>query len=84
MLEGMINQSEFVEQTIVIGDRRKYVSALIVPDFEQLRLWAKGQGLDASDKEKLIAEKRVVDLIKQDVEEKYQALIESLYPTGAE
>ncbi|MBI3652829.1 MAG: long-chain fatty acid--CoA ligase [Acidobacteria bacterium] len=125
MLEGMISQSPFVEQVIIIGDKRKYVAALIVPEFEQLRSWAKDQGLDASDKSQLIADKRVVDLLKQEVnrltkgladyekvkriallpkeftidggeltatlkvrrrvvEEKYQALIESLYPTGAE
>lgn len=67
MLEGLIGQSEFVEQAIVIGDRRKYVSALIVPNFEQLGLWAKEQGIDTSDKKQLVTDKRVVDLLKQQV-----------------
>jgi long-chain acyl-CoA synthetase len=67
MLEGLLGQSEFVEQAIVIGDKRKYVAALIVPEFEQLRSWAKDQGIDASDKNRLIADKRVIDLIKQEV-----------------
>jgi long-chain acyl-CoA synthetase len=67
MIEGMINQSEFVEQTVIVGDKRKYVSALIVPDFERLRAWAKGQGISSSNKQDLIADRRVVDLIKSDV-----------------
>jgi long-chain acyl-CoA synthetase len=67
MLEGMINQSDFVEQTVIVGDKRKYVSALIVPDFERLRAWAKDQGISTSSKKELIADRRVVDLIKSDV-----------------
>lgn len=67
MIEGMINQSEFVEQAVVVGDKRKYVSALIVPDFERLRAWAKEQGIPAGNKHELVADRRAVDLIKADV-----------------
>jgi len=67
MIEGMINQCEFVEQAVIVGDKRKYVSALIVPDFERLRAWAKDQGIAASDKQGLIADRRVIDMIKAEV-----------------
>jgi long-chain acyl-CoA synthetase len=67
MIEGMINQCEFVEQAVIVGDKRKYVSALIVPDFERLRAWAKELGIATSDKQQLIADRRVVDLIKGEV-----------------
>lgn len=67
MLEGMIGQSEFVEQTVIIGDKRKYVSALIVPDFERLRAWAKQESIETADREQLIADRRVVDLYKAEV-----------------
>jgi long-chain acyl-CoA synthetase len=66
-IEGMVSQSEFVEQAVIIGDRRKYVSALIVPDFERLGSWAKEQGIEAADRAALIADKRVVDLMKAEV-----------------
>jgi long-chain acyl-CoA synthetase len=67
MIEGMLIQSEFVEQAVIIGDKRKFVSALIVPDFERLRAWAKQQGVTTSNKHELIADRRVVDMIKADV-----------------
>lgn len=67
MIEGLINQSTFVEQAVIVGDKRKYVSALIVPDFERLRAWAKEQGIPTSAKPELIADRRVVDMIKADV-----------------
>lgn len=67
MIEGMINQSEFVEQAVIVGDKRKFVSGLIVPDFERLRAWAKDQGIPTANKHELIADRRVADLIKADV-----------------
>ncbi|MCI0485913.1 MAG: long-chain fatty acid--CoA ligase [Blastocatellia bacterium] len=67
MIERLIQQSEFVEQAVVIGDKRKYVSALIVPDFERLRAWAKEAGLDASDPEALISDRRTLDMFKAEV-----------------
>jgi long-chain acyl-CoA synthetase len=43
------------------------VAALIVPDFESLRAWAKEQGVSNSDKQQLVADRRVVEMIKADV-----------------
>jgi len=40
---------------------------LIVPDFEHLRAWARSEGLQTTDKNELVAERRVVDMIKADV-----------------
>jgi long-chain acyl-CoA synthetase len=67
MIEGLISQSEFVEQAVVIGDRRKYVSALVVPDFERVRAWAKGQGFEPKDKSEMTADRRVIDMMKAEV-----------------
>ncbi|HSB10890.1 MAG TPA: long-chain fatty acid--CoA ligase [Blastocatellia bacterium] len=67
MIEGLINQSEYVEQTVIVGDQRKYVAALIVPDFERLSAWAKSEGLQTTGKRELVADRRVVDMIKADV-----------------
>jgi long-chain acyl-CoA synthetase len=67
MVERLISQSPFVEQAIVVGDRRKYVSVLIVPDFDQLRAWAKTNGVAGVDKADLVADKGVIDLFKGEV-----------------
>ena len=67
MIEGLLSQSEYVEQAVIVGDKRKYVSALIVPDFERLRAWAKAQGIDTKDKAALVEDRRVFDLLKAEV-----------------
>jgi long-chain acyl-CoA synthetase len=40
VLETMLGQDKYIEQVAIIGDGRKYVSALIVPDFEELKAYA--------------------------------------------
>ena len=40
VLETLLGQDKFIEQVAIIGDGRKYVSALIVPEFEELKAYA--------------------------------------------
>jgi long-chain acyl-CoA synthetase len=67
MIERLLGQSEYIEQAVIVGDKRKYVSALVVPDFESLRTWARNQNIDATDKRKLIEGRQTIDLIKSEV-----------------
>jgi long-chain acyl-CoA synthetase len=66
-IEGLLAQSKFIEQVFVIGNDRKYVSALVVPDFEHLKDWAREQGIQVSGRTALIRDKRVEALIKSEV-----------------
>jgi len=45
-IEDRFAANEFVEQCVVLGDGRKFVSALIVPNFEKLAAWADTRGID--------------------------------------
>ncbi|HTQ79413.1 MAG TPA: long-chain fatty acid--CoA ligase, partial [Thermoanaerobaculia bacterium] len=44
-IENSLKSSRFISQAVVIGDRRKFLSALLVPDFEALKPWLEKQGL---------------------------------------
>ena len=44
-IESALKGDPFVSQPVVIGDRRKFLSCLIVPNFEKLRDWAEKNGL---------------------------------------
>lgn len=67
-IENMFKQSMFVEQIIVIGKNRKFVSALILPDFEELESWCKEKQIPFESKEAVIQ--------KPEVHQKYQAIID--------
>ena len=39
MLESRLAENKYIDEAAVIGDQRKFVTALIVPNLSQLRAW---------------------------------------------
>jgi long-chain acyl-CoA synthetase len=73
-IENTLKTSRFVSQAVIIGDRRKFLSALIVPDFEVLATWAQQHGKAGASHEELAADPEVRALIQQDVDQVNQDL----------
>ena len=48
-IEGRFSTDERVEQLMLVGDDRKFIAALVVPNFEQLSEWAEREGVDLPD-----------------------------------
>jgi long-chain acyl-CoA synthetase len=46
-IEGLLKQNAFISNAVMLGDRRPFPIALLVPDFERLRPWAVAAGLAA-------------------------------------
>jgi long-chain acyl-CoA synthetase len=59
-IENRLKANLLVGQAALVGDKRKFVGALISPNFAALNAWAKQRGIDASDRAGLIANPRVV------------------------
>lgn len=68
-IENMIRAIPMVEQVIVIGNARKFPSALIVPSFDALRAYAKSLGIEASDAREFTRHPRIVEYFKKKVDE---------------
>ncbi len=68
-IENQLKTSRFISQAVVIGDRRKVLTGLIVPDFEGLAALADNEGLkvDTSDPQALAEHERVRELIEGEV-----------------
>ncbi len=64
-LENALKGSRFVEQVNVVGDRRKYLSALIVPNFEELTKWADKVGVSYGSREELVQDEKVQRLYEK-------------------
>jgi len=67
-LESLIKSSRFVSQVVVVGNARKFASALIVPNMELLRGYAQLKGIQYKDQGELLANARVIDLINRQVD----------------
>ncbi|MDV7349461.1 long-chain fatty acid--CoA ligase [Halorubrum distributum] len=68
-IEDRFAANEFVEQCVVLGDGRKFVSALIVPNFEKIAAWADAEGIDLPDEQAAICrDDRVRERIQSEVD----------------
>lgn len=68
-IENKFKESFFVEQMMVVGEGKKFVSALIVPAFASLIEWAKDSGLDIGTTQKeMIENEHVLKKFKEIVE----------------
>ncbi|MEN6447319.1 MAG: long-chain fatty acid--CoA ligase [Syntrophaceae bacterium] len=68
-IENTLVTSPFIEQVAIIGDNRKYLSALIVPSFATLESWAKDKGISFSVRSDLIKNPEVIKLFEHEIEE---------------
>ncbi|HOP62437.1 MAG TPA: long-chain fatty acid--CoA ligase [Spirochaetota bacterium] len=70
VLENKFASTPFIEQIAVLGDGRKYIVALVVPNFETLKDWAAQEGITGLKNEELVLNEKVV--------KKYEEIIEDL------
>jgi long-chain acyl-CoA synthetase len=68
-IEQLIKASRFVNQVVLIGNERKFPSALIVPNFEQIEGYAKHKNINARNREDLCRHPSIIDLIQRQVSE---------------
>jgi long-chain acyl-CoA synthetase len=66
-IEQMVRASKFVSQVVLVGDRRKFPAALIVPNFDMLASYARHKGLDLHTPKEFCSDPRIIDLIERQV-----------------
>ena len=66
-IENAIKSSKFVAECVLIGDRRPYVTALVVPHFEPLEKWAQATGIAIGGRDQLLAHPEVQKLFEQEI-----------------
>ena len=69
VLETRLGQDLFIEQAAVIGDGRKFVSALIVPSFDALKAYAKKKKIEYTDIADLVNNKDIRKMMEQRINE---------------
>ncbi len=67
-IENKLKESIFVEQVMVVGAEKKYVGALIIPSFSNLKDWLRQEKIPFSSKEEIILHPKVLELYKELVE----------------
>ena len=68
-IEMVMSGDNYIEQIAVIGDQRKFVSALIVPVYPLLEKYAGEKGISFESREELVKNKDIIRFIEARVEE---------------
>lgn len=66
-IEQKLGESFFIAQAMIVGQDRKTLGALIVPDFEKLEAYAREQGISFADREELIGKHEVKALFRREI-----------------
>ena len=67
-LENSLKASSYIEQVAIIGDNRRFLSALIVPAFAELERWATAHEISFDSRAVLIARPDVQTLFRDEID----------------
>ena len=67
-IENMLKTSPFISSAMIVGDKRKFVSALIVPDFGAVEAEARKSGHEFSTPSQMNGDPWVRDLLSREIE----------------
>ena len=68
-IESKLKTSLLVAQVALVGDRHKFISALLSPNFVALEDWARHHGIETKSRAELVADSRVLALYGEIVRE---------------
>lgn len=74
MIEAKLLVDRYLEQVAIIADERKFVSALIVPNYELLEEYAEEHGMKFTSHEEMCADQRIIDMVMERINTLQQGL----------
>jgi long-chain acyl-CoA synthetase len=66
-IENLLRTSPFICNVLAIGDRRKFVSALIVPEFDKLESYAEANKISFSSRGELLNNEKILNKIEEEI-----------------
>ncbi len=67
-IENLFLQSKYIDQFVLIGDKRMFLSALIVPDFDAVQEYADRNNIPYENIGELVKNPAVYSIIEQDIQ----------------
>lgn len=66
-IEDMFKTSPWIDQLVVVGEKKSFMAALIVPDFEALEKYAKEQQISHTGMEDLLKKESILNLFNKEI-----------------
>lgn len=69
-IENLLNDDKFISQSMVLGNGRKFISALIVPDWKEVETYMKENNLPLQEHEKLVNNPQLLAVFQERIDKK--------------
>ena len=74
-IEGLLTAEPIISQIVVVGDKQRFITALIVPNFEQLKSIFRSEKIEMnSSAQDLVQDPRVHQLFRKRIDERTKDL----------
>lgn len=67
-IETKLVVDKYIDQISIIADQRKYVSALIVPEYSQVKHYAEENGIQYTDMKDLLSKPEIYEMFKERID----------------
>ena len=74
MIESKLLVDKYIDQIAVIADQRKFVSALIVPEYKLLEAYARQHNIAYNTRDDLCTDKRIIQMLTERIDTLQQQL----------
>ncbi|MBD3414645.1 MAG: AMP-binding protein [Candidatus Aminicenantes bacterium] len=76
MIENQLKTNPFISNVVVLGDKRKFISALVVPVFEKIKEYADASNIEYESITDLVENEKIVNFVMSEVN-RYSANLSS-------
>lgn len=73
-IEVLLCEDHYIENVAIAGEGKKYITAIVAPDFVNLAEWASRNGISYSSNEELIAKPEVIAFYKEIIDNRQKDL----------
>jgi long-chain acyl-CoA synthetase len=67
-IENILKANPYIANAVVIGDRRRFVGALVVPNFDKISDYARSGGISFSSPAELVRNEQVINFLKAEID----------------
>ncbi len=67
-IENLLRTNPHIENALTIGDKRKFISALVVPNFEKIKAFAESHNIPYESLSDLVKDEKVLDFMEAEVD----------------
>ena len=68
-MENALVTSQYIEQIVTLGDKQNFISALIIPSFDNLKIYLNEKNINLSNNQEIVDHEETLKLIQKIVDE---------------